>query len=1091
MADTVEPVDEITQSARNWVDSLAARNQWRLQILSKRYRKDASGNLVEQPIRIRRFAEGCPASGIKQALDYLLSLAPYEGVIFNGQTLDGQYLPTITRWSRDDQDLVNSVRSPRTDGTYTIVQDLIDRRYVDEYEFRSQSSCSSEATSNYVWDAVDIEDIPVGGVGHTYSIQAVSRNEDGTLNYALVHHHALTQHLPETVTENSALRWASVEYWDNVYPGATEGAYVDHNGNTLSIPAPGVSDGVETKVSTININDDCTLRIQVTREKANPADIRRQSRHTIYQGDHEEDSSGALLPLPLAPEAAGGVVTTNESTLQNDGRYANKHSLKIERSVPHASVEVRVGMKGRRITTVNRHQATPAETSGIEVGGTVRVERTDGNLYDNTISVWDRTDPVRSGERCEDNLFSHTDVATTSGIAAIPTDHVSGGTNGIVRTRRTDMDEEGAIIQTVETSQEKNVEDADEEWSVTVDGVVHRRVHRNRTMLNKGTAPAFSITNIGTTVRNERTPGGLVTVTESSLDRNTGSLKTAADCAKTIFEHSDSSSETNPAGTIPVAPVHVNNAGGGHTYKRQSRLNSVGALVTVDEDTQELPVTEAQMTFRRTTRGLITTRVDRNGDTAASDPGSAHVGCTSSHEKTPGGLYNLTTVTVTADATKDSAYCAETMFEHVHDSVEVSTTPITGSEGVVAPGSGKHRVLTKDLDSDGFVKTVIRETTEKPQRNAEVSYRRTLRGLVTTTTDRNVTDTAMAPTESQVGFSQAHRLNPGGTYDLTKVELTKSSKPDSGYCAKTLFEHVHDTVTMSTGDIDIGDVDSAANGHHKVKTQDMDQDGFIKTVVRDTEELEVQDAEVEYESDHFTKTKRITTRNTTANETEKDYVAANANKVVRVSVSKTPGDKRVKVETTTEAQYRHWDQEVSLTHSYSKIYWFQNATTADKTELFNEAKSAFDSKLRGWNSGGREPSNYGCTPKVDLNRFGTFDGSFTFHASWHPESAGQDGLLDYQFWYNTYTKVSVRWDPHYGDGKAYVRKTRTEQDVYFEIGRGVNRYAGLVTGFNMHACDGSIDPITHRFSLQKVTAERIAIEYDEVNEEAADYSDSD
>lgn len=1339
MADTPEtpaPLDTNVQSARNWIDSVTARNQWRLQILSKRYRKNAAGELVEMPLRIRRFVEGCPASAMKAALDYLLSLAPYTGIVFNGQAIDGEYLPTLTRWSRDDQEVVSSVKS-RTDGTYTLIQDLIDRRYADEYEFLSQSSCSSEATATYVWDAAQIEEVPVCGscIGMSYSIQAVSRNEDGTFDYALVARRALTQHLPETVTEDSALRRVTIETWDNVYPGATEGTYQDHNGNALSIPAPGIAGGVETKVTNLGMNEDCTLRLQVTKEQTKSANVRTQSRHTIYQGDHEDDAYGALTPLPVAPEAHGGIVPTHESQLQPDGTFVNKKAQRIERAVPHAVVEVKVGFKGRRVTTTNRHQAAPADTSGIAIGGSVRVERTDGDLYDNTVSVWDRTDPLVSGERCDDDLFAHKDTTITSGVAAIPSDHVSGGSNGRTVTRRTDMDEEGAIIQTMEVGQEKNVEQADEEWSVSIEGVTHRVVHRNRALIDKGVAPAFSLANVGKTVRNERTPGGLVNVTTTELDRSTGTLKTAADCAKTIFEHVDSSTVTDPAGTIPV-DSHVSAAGAGKTYDRQMRLNSNGAVVTVTRETTENQVDDAQLSYRRTVRGLIlsrttrngqvaatdpvtvghsrshektpggrynltevtvtaaatpdsahcrktwfehehdvvtmstgavddneltdagdgvhrtknsdldsdgfvktvvrsvteiqrlsadasyrrtprglvtttvdrntstpaadpgsghvgesqshtsteggrynltktiitaspvadsaycaktkfehihdtvtmgtgavdstdvadaangvhkvktsdldgdgfvktvvretteinqsaaektirrtvrgkiTTTVDRNGSTQAADPGAGHPGESQSHRLTPGGRYDLTVVEVDAsDANPDSAYCAKTVFEHVHDTVEMSTGTVDSTD-VTDAGSGVHRVKTSDLDSDGFVKTTTRETTEIEQKNAEKSYRRTVRGLVETTTDRNTATTASDPGASKVGCSEAHRMTPGGRYDLTKTSITASPKADSAYCSRTIFEHVHDTVTMHTGDVSTDDVTDAGNGLHRVRTEDMDSDGFIKRVIRTTEEREVTDSEIEYESDHFTKSSRITDRNTTATETAKDYVSADANKIVRVVVQKTPGGRANKTETTTEAVYRHWDHEVDMDYHYSKTYWFVNATASEKDSLFNTAKAAFESKLSSWRSAYREPSNHGCNPDVTLNKFGTFDGKFTFTAAWHPESAGGKSIqVNKQFWYVSYTQVSETYNPETTSEKAYIRKTRVEQDIYMESGRGGERFSNLVTGINLFHLSASMDPITQVFHISKTTAQRVTIHYEEQNTDASDYSD--
>ena len=190
---------QVQAEARRWIDSL--ERKWRLQILSKRYRLDRrTGERREMPLRIRRFAEGIPYACVAEAMRYLLSRAPYRDVIYNGMLVEGEYVPTITTWKRDDGETVNGVS--RTDGTYTLIQDLVERSIVDRYMAGTSRSCSEEVETEWVWDAPDIGELPDENPlqGVTYALQSVSRNEDGTFNYALVKRRALTQVPWETLT---------------------------------------------------------------------------------------------------------------------------------------------------------------------------------------------------------------------------------------------------------------------------------------------------------------------------------------------------------------------------------------------------------------------------------------------------------------------------------------------------------------------------------------------------------------------------------------------------------------------------------------------------------------------------------------------------------------------------------------------------------------------------------------------------------------------------------------------------------------------------------------------------------------------------
>ena len=231
------------EQARAWITS--AKDRWRLQVLSKRLRLRKDGTRKEIPTRIRRFLEGVPWAFVKPAIDFLLEQAPYTGVIANGVDFETAYRPTLTLWQRDAQ--AAAVGAVRPDATYTLIQDLVEFDNKDAYRLGSSSSCSESVETDYVWDAGDIEDIPEGGQGVTYSIAAVNRKEDGTFDYQVVKRVALTQHVPETTVQDDATKTVTHELWDNVYTDSS-GRYVDQTGALLDIPAAGTSGGTSVRI---------------------------------------------------------------------------------------------------------------------------------------------------------------------------------------------------------------------------------------------------------------------------------------------------------------------------------------------------------------------------------------------------------------------------------------------------------------------------------------------------------------------------------------------------------------------------------------------------------------------------------------------------------------------------------------------------------------------------------------------------------------------------------------------------------------------------------------------------------------------------
>lgn len=816
--------DPVVAEAHRWIDSL--ERKWRLQILSKRYRRrplaagesDSDGDgyrTTELPLRIRRFAEGIPYACVDEAMRYLLSLAPYRDVLYNGMVTEGTYVPTVTTWKRDDSETVNGIS--RTDGTYTLIQDLVEISALDQYGVGTAKSCSEEVVTEWTWDAPGIGEIPEPGrwQGVTYAVQSVSRNEDGTFNYALVKRVAKMQHTPRVATKVTAEETVETETWDNLYGEPWE--FTDQDGVPVEVPQAGFSreDGTRTEIQLaknddctyrlqavhvtagsdsdlpyvadascagdvehvqhwhdpqvedvtsrgqgetrsiqnlrreddgtysyvvvtrmsatqdtgyrvqadtlaervdvrtvsnvyggapgagspgwmmrrpgsraleamdppipepgvygrvrvelqLSENEDCTFRIVVTRTEAKRMAAERQTSKNQYEWNEMDRRTGEDSSLGDAPSESGGAIVTHESQLQPDGTFANRVSVRTERPVPRSTVTVSVGRRGRRVTVVDTNQESEASFSDVQVGGSVRVEKTPGGLFNNTVTTWDKSQQVKAGDLCTIDVFHHQhDVTKSEESMPSDSDHVQGsGANGLVVTRRVDMDEEGAISSTTSKNQEILAPRSEESWQMGLHGIVHTVKHRNVAPSDAdhyGAEPtSHDLSKVGSSLRRDETPGGWYDVTIADVDRVPG-IRSGAGCSKTVFLHTDTAVSSRAA--LPGesdADRHVEDAGlesdseweGLRGVYRSSdvRVNADGTVTGTDTVNVEVPVKNAQMQDEDTAFVRTSVALDKNqpsaygAGTVRLDP-RTNVLTVKSATMNPGGSYDVRTET--------------------------------------------------------------------------------------------------------------------------------------------------------------------------------------------------------------------------------------------------------------------------------------------------------------------------------------------------------------------------------------------------------------------------------------------------------------
>ena len=970
------------EEAKKWVDSL--QDRWRLQVLSKRFRIDkTTGEQVDMPVRIRRFVEGVPWALVEESVKYLLSKAPYTGIVYNGVEVGGSYRPTMTTWKRDDNDEVNSKTSiKRNDGTYTLIQDLVDERHSDSYDAVTQVSCSEEVLTTWHWDEANIESLPSGGEqGVTYAVASAGRNEDGTFNYSLVKRVAKTQHSAKHVQTDDAVSKVEVETWDNVY-GAF-GEYTDELGNDLSIPTPSGESGTKCEVQTSE-NDDCTFRISATWTATKEAVAKESCEKDQFKHGHSTTTFGQAAALGEAPEPAGGVVTKHDTQLNPDGTHTNTVSTETERPVGGATVEIHVGRRGTRRTVVDTNQDTPASTTSVGLGGAVKVEKTPGKLFNNTVTSWVTSALAKVADVCKIDVFRHQHSNTEAGLSELPIGDVDGsGVGGVVKTRTTQMDDDGAITRTLETETEKPVEKSRESWIYGLFGRRHRT--ENQHQAAPLAAPAASGSLVGTTIVNEKTPGGLYNTTVEEIDRTAGSVNAGAGCAKTVFEHEDKTVVRDPSGALPPC---VEAAGGGVHRQRTSTLNDDGSSTVQDVTTTEVKVEQADVEYRRTAKAVFERVTDRNTTAAAGKPTNA--GETEAHTTNPGGTRNVTKTKIEITGGTDHGRCRQDIFSHEHDETKVTKGITADTSDTPAPGGGKTYSKESSVDDLGLVTTVTRTTTENEVKDANVSYERKVRGLVTTKTVKSGSVAASDPGDGKVGSVSGHVKTPGGLYDLTTRSLTPSAKPDSARCTKTVFEHVHDTVTMSEGAVDTSDAPVAGGGHYYEKTSELDGDGFVKTVVRDHNELpSVPSGASAYVDAHYS-----SSSTTTQGESSGVPVATHSpGRIESVRTTRHPGGTwEVTKEVQTAKIGQTWSAESSSNNvvRIATVGFFNLQASSFSTvvgNLINKGASWAQGTVNGVCS---EGLRFSCSST--MNKFGYLDGSATVVVQW-PSTAFMNTVL--------------------------------------------------------------------------------------------------
>ena len=529
----------IADEAKKWVDSVNSASGgaagWRLEVLSKTYRKKVKDkDPTETPLRIRRFVRGLPWALLHEAVKYLLSIAPYEKIIYNGVPIDGKYRPTITRWIRDDQERVNG----QATGSYTLVQDLIQEEIIDEYKSTTSGNCSEEIVITWRWDDPDVVDITTfedyGAQGISYSIQAVRRTEDGSFEYAVVKRISKTQHTSPLQVECDEYFITTSESWNGLYGDPSTG-FRDSSGSPVTVPEPCQRPDGTVITRQVTVDQDCTYRVSIqTRTAKVVPDVNSTCTKTIFEHRDTRTDQAVSSRLEEAPSAQGGVIKAFKSEKRQDGLYNVTSDVRTELSVSDSSVEHRKTLRGATKTTVNRNVSSPLDGANMKIGEVRRSDKTEGGLY-NTTRTEVANEPVGLiNVDCTKTIFEHQHT-TTENVKDEPSKkEVSEASGGVVHRLTARATEEGSWDVTEQIRTETPVSESSVEHRKTLRGATKTTVNRNVSSPLNG-----ANMKIGEVRRSDKTEGGLYNTTRTEVaNEDVGNI--AEVCSATSVMHSHS-----------------------------------------------------------------------------------------------------------------------------------------------------------------------------------------------------------------------------------------------------------------------------------------------------------------------------------------------------------------------------------------------------------------------------------------------------------------------------------------------------------------------------------------------------------------------
>ena len=376
-----------------------------------------------------------------------------------------------------------------------------------------ENGCMWNVSWQFFWHQTSVPALPKSSSGVNYRIANLNRDdEDGTYSYVIERRERVQQDIPEYVREVDAFKTQSREEHKGVKGETTKGGKpasikqgvivtrdvsknedCTHDTSNTTVVSNEVNGAVtETTVglhggSTVTVNRN--MRNKANEEGLQPGEsvrnelnddltwnqtirswkrdflqwLRGVCRKTIYRHTHTVTTATGTDPgfdhVTIPTEDPGKVHEIDVQRTETGFDVTN--TVNEDLPVTDATVEKRVFLDGVTKTTVNRNQAAPAKDFDVGIGGSVRNEKTESGLYDQTIVEGSAEDVGKTGEHCEQTHLVHThgqtDVLGSKNVPESVETTAEAGQTASIRMERT---ERGGyrLVRETHTGKEARVE---------------------------------------------------------------------------------------------------------------------------------------------------------------------------------------------------------------------------------------------------------------------------------------------------------------------------------------------------------------------------------------------------------------------------------------------------------------------------------------------------------------------------------------------------------------------------------------------------------------------------------------------------------
>lgn len=303
-------------------------------------------------------------------------------------------------------------------------------------------------------------------------------------------------------------------------------------------------------------------------------------RTTQFEDQGEEVHLGVRGDLGAGGKQASvsnGRTVTRKVTKNSDCTHDVHNTITQDKAVPEAEVTVQVGVRGTVVTTVNRNMPAPASTDGLEPGESVRNQKTDSKLWNQTIRTHVKGALVKLAEACSATIFAHRHSNTKVQSDDPGFSHAADAGGGKIHTQSVSRTSSGSYRIEESEVTEKPVGDAVVSERMTLAGLTRSVTHRNQT------SPGATPTKVGEGVTNRKTDGGRydVTLTEEGA---LGVGKTGEACSRDAFTHHHSVTNNEKEAVDPETAFET-----GRIVRKSSSLTGNGTANNTTDTTTAVP----------------------------------------------------------------------------------------------------------------------------------------------------------------------------------------------------------------------------------------------------------------------------------------------------------------------------------------------------------------------------------------------------------------------------------------------------------------------------------------------------------------------